>query len=83
MGSSGFLDAESKTFFAGDTLRSDGEFLFEGPTGFTMDVSKSRDAIRKIASLEFDTLLVGHGKPIRPGASAKVREFAETLKVER
>jgi glyoxylase-like metal-dependent hydrolase (beta-lactamase superfamily II) len=83
LGSSGFLDAESKTFFAGDTLRSDGEFLFEGPTGFTMDVSKSRDAIRKIASLEFDTLLVGHGKPIRPGASAKVREFAETLKVER
>jgi glyoxylase-like metal-dependent hydrolase (beta-lactamase superfamily II) len=78
-GSAGFLDEESKSFFSGDTVRSDGKSLFEGPTGFTLDIPRSRDSIRKIATLEFDTLLMGHGKPLRPDASAKVREFALTL----
>jgi glyoxylase-like metal-dependent hydrolase (beta-lactamase superfamily II) len=78
-GSSGFLDTESATFFSGDTVRSDGKSLFEGPTGFSMDVPRSRESIRKIAALEFDTLLVGHGRPLRPDASAKVRAFAGTL----
>lgn len=81
-GSCGFLDEESKIFFAGDTIRSDGESLFEGPAGFTMDVSESRESIRKIAALEFDTLLPGHGKPLRHQASGKVHEFAMTLPIE-
>jgi glyoxylase-like metal-dependent hydrolase (beta-lactamase superfamily II) len=78
-GSIGLLDEASKTFFSGDTIRSDGKSLFEGPTGFSLDVARSRDSIRKIATLEFDTLLVGHGKPLRPGASEKVRAFAARL----
>lgn len=81
LGSSGFLDTESKTFFSGDTIRSDGQSLSEGPTGFSMDVPRSRESIRKMATLEFDTLLVGHGKPLRPDAAAKVRTFAATLPV--
>jgi glyoxylase-like metal-dependent hydrolase (beta-lactamase superfamily II) len=82
-GSSGFLDTELKTFFSGDTIRSDGRSLFEGPTGFTLDVPGSRDSIRKIAMLDFDILLTGHGKPLRPDAAVKVREFAKTLPVQR
>jgi glyoxylase-like metal-dependent hydrolase (beta-lactamase superfamily II) len=78
-GSSGFLDTVSKTFFAGDTIRWDGRTLFEAPAGFTMDVPQSRESIHKIASFEFDTLLTGHGKPLRPDAAAKVRKFAATL----
>jgi glyoxylase-like metal-dependent hydrolase (beta-lactamase superfamily II) len=80
-GSIGLLDEASKTFFAGDMIRSDGTSLSEGPAGFTMDLPRSRESIRKIAMLEFDTLLVGHGKPLRPDAAAKVREFAATLPV--
>jgi glyoxylase-like metal-dependent hydrolase (beta-lactamase superfamily II) len=78
-GSIGLLDESSKTLFAGDTIRSDGKTVSEGPTGFTMDMHQSRESIRKIASLEFDTLLIGHGKPLRPDAAVKVREFAATL----
>jgi glyoxylase-like metal-dependent hydrolase (beta-lactamase superfamily II) len=81
-GSIGLLDEASKTFFSGDTIRSDGTSLSEGPAGFTIDLPRSRVSIRKIASLEFDTLLVGHGKPLRPDAAAKVREFAGTLPVQ-
>jgi len=80
-GSIGLLDEASKTLFAGDLLRWDGTSLSEGLAGFTMDVPASRESIRKIGSLEFDTLLIGHGKPLQPGAAALVRAFAETLPV--
>ncbi|OPX64690.1 MULTISPECIES: MBL fold metallo-hydrolase [unclassified Methanoregula] len=78
-GSAGFLDAETGTLFAGDLLRWDGTTLSEGPAGFTIDIASSRNSIRKIASLPFETLLIGHGKPLRPRAAAKVREFAGSL----
>jgi glyoxylase-like metal-dependent hydrolase (beta-lactamase superfamily II) len=78
-GSIGLLDDASKTLFAGDTIRSDGTSLAESPAGFTMDLPRSRESIRKIASLEFDILLIGHGKPLRPYAAAKVSEFAKSL----
>jgi glyoxylase-like metal-dependent hydrolase (beta-lactamase superfamily II) len=78
-GSIGLLDEESKVFFAGDTIRYNGKTLTPAPPPFTLDPARQDDAIRRIAALEFDTLLVGHGVPLRPGASAKVREFAGTL----
>jgi hydroxyacylglutathione hydrolase len=77
-GSLGLLDEESKVFFAGDTLRYDGKSLSTGPAPFTLDPARERESIRRIAMLDFDTLLVGHGVPLRPGASVQVREFAGT-----
>ena len=82
-GSIGLLDEGSKTLFAGDLLRSDGTTLSEGPGAFSLDVAASRESIGKIALLEFDTLLIGHGKPVRPDAAARVREFAGTLPREK
>lgn len=78
-GSIGLLDEPTGTLFCGDLLRSDGRALSEGPAGFTMDLAASRDSIRKIASLSYETLLVGHGTPLRPRAAAMVREFAGSL----
>jgi glyoxylase-like metal-dependent hydrolase (beta-lactamase superfamily II) len=82
-GSIGLFDEKSKTLFAGDLLRWDGTTLFEGPRAFSMDVAASWESIRKIALLEFDTLLIGHGRPLGPGAVAKVRAFAGTLPPQR
>jgi glyoxylase-like metal-dependent hydrolase (beta-lactamase superfamily II) len=82
-GSIGLMDEASKTLFAGDLLRSDGTTLSEGPGAFSLDVAASRESIGKIALLEFDTLLIGHGKPVRPDAAARVREFAGTLPMEK
>jgi len=78
-GSIGLLDETTGTLFCGDLLRFDGRTLSEGPAGFTMDLAASRDSIRKIAALSYEILLVGHGTPLRPGASARVREFAGSL----
>jgi glyoxylase-like metal-dependent hydrolase (beta-lactamase superfamily II) len=78
-GSIGLFDGETKSFFAGDLLRSDGRTVAEGPAPFTLDLAASHRSIRKIAELDFEILLPGHGVPLRPGASAKVREYAGTL----
>ncbi len=78
-GSIGLYDERTKTFFCGDILRYDGVSLAEGPALFTMDIKGSHQSIRKIATLDFEVLLPGHGVPLRDGASEKVREFAATL----
>jgi glyoxylase-like metal-dependent hydrolase (beta-lactamase superfamily II) len=78
-GSTGLLDEGSKVFFSGDTLRFDGKSVGRGPAFFTMDLAHERESIMRIAGLDFDTLLVGHGVPLHPGAATKVREFADTL----
>jgi glyoxylase-like metal-dependent hydrolase (beta-lactamase superfamily II) len=82
-GSIGLFDKESKTLFAGDLLRWGGTTLSEGPRTFSMDVTASWESVRKIALLEFDTLLIGHGKPLRTGAAAMVRALAGTLPLQR
>jgi glyoxylase-like metal-dependent hydrolase (beta-lactamase superfamily II) len=78
-GSIGLLDERTGTFFAGDILRYDGTSIAEGPAGFTMDLDRSRQSIRKIALLSFSILLPGHGIPLTGDASEKVRAFAATL----
>jgi glyoxylase-like metal-dependent hydrolase (beta-lactamase superfamily II) len=78
-GSIGLIEERSGIFFAGDILRSDGKTITEGPAPFTLDLAASHRSIRKIAALDFGILLPGHGVPFRPGASAKVREYAGTI----
>jgi glyoxylase-like metal-dependent hydrolase (beta-lactamase superfamily II) len=78
-GSVGLLDERTGTFFAGDILRYDGRSIAEGPALFTLDVTGSRQSIQKIALLDFDILLPGHGIPLIGGASGQVREFAQAL----
>jgi glyoxylase-like metal-dependent hydrolase (beta-lactamase superfamily II) len=81
-GSIGLYDERTQTFFCGDILRYNGTSLTEGPALFTTDMPGSHQSIRKIASLDFEILLPGHGVPLRNGAAGKVREFAATLPAE-
>jgi glyoxylase-like metal-dependent hydrolase (beta-lactamase superfamily II) len=78
-GSIGLMDERSKCLFAGDILRYDGEILAAGPAGFSMDPVREQESIRKLARLDFDVLLTGHGAPLRPRAAETVREFAAVL----
>jgi glyoxylase-like metal-dependent hydrolase (beta-lactamase superfamily II) len=77
-GSIGLLDETSKALFSGDIFRSDGSTVTGGPLQFSMDLSAEHKSRLKIAALDFDLLLPGHGVPLRPGASAKVRDFVQT-----
>jgi glyoxylase-like metal-dependent hydrolase (beta-lactamase superfamily II) len=75
-GSICLFDPDSKALFAGDTIRFDGAKIGGAPPQFTQDMDEAERSITMIATLDFDILLSGHGVPLRPGASEKVREFA-------
>jgi glyoxylase-like metal-dependent hydrolase (beta-lactamase superfamily II) len=74
-GSIGLLEESKKAFFSGDIFRSDGSTITGGPLQFTMDPTRERESRKKIAALDFDLLLPGHGVPLRNGASEKVQKF--------
>jgi glyoxylase-like metal-dependent hydrolase (beta-lactamase superfamily II) len=51
--------------------------LNEPPGLFTVDAARNREAARRLAALEPELVLFGHGKPLRD--PAKLRAFAESL----
>jgi glyoxylase-like metal-dependent hydrolase (beta-lactamase superfamily II) len=46
---------------------------------FTQDMPEAAASVRKLASLDFETLVFSHFRPILTGADKKVREFSRTL----
>jgi glyoxylase-like metal-dependent hydrolase (beta-lactamase superfamily II) len=46
---------------------------------FSQDLKEAAASIRKLASLDFETLCFGHFRPILSDAGRKVREFARSL----
>ena len=79
-GSISLLDAERKVMFAGDAIRFMDGKITGSPEQFTLDMDKAKDSIRKISTFDFDILLSGHGQPLMPDASQKVKDFYVTLK---
>lgn len=79
-GSISLHDPDRRTLFVGDAIRFiNGEIL--GPSEeFTMDMQQARRSIEKIAQLDFDTMLCGHGEPLAPYAASRVREFKDLWK---
>jgi len=69
------LDAAGGLFVAGDALSTADGRLGDSNPRFTDDMDQAMASIRKIAGLEFETLLVGHGDPILTGASGLVVAF--------
>jgi len=76
-GSICLFDPASKILFVGDLLRFNGINIEMGP--LPLDTSEVQQSINKIAAIDFDIMLSGHGIPLRPDASVKVREFAKSL----
>ncbi len=50
-----------------------------GPTFFTEDMTEAKRTIAKIAALDFDVAVFGHGKVLRGKANAEFRKLAERL----
>ncbi len=79
-GSISLLDAERKVMFAGDAIRFMDGKIMGSPEQFTLDMDKEKDSIRRISTFDFDILLSGHGQPLMPNASQKVKDYVVTLK---
>lgn len=71
------LDASSRVFVAGDAIV--GQDGGVGPPGeqFTEDMGVAMQSVAKIAELDFDIALFGHGDPVTSGAKAEVATLAD------
>lgn len=78
LGSIALLDPVRGVLFSGDALTFRNGKVTPPPLRFTVDSELARQSIAKIGSLEFDTMLGGHGDPLMPNAASKVREFDRT-----
>jgi glyoxylase-like metal-dependent hydrolase (beta-lactamase superfamily II) len=67
--------------FAGDAVRTDSRGNLKlSPAATTLNVQQALESARKIAGLEFDILLPGHGAPAIGKASTKLKELLAQTK---
>jgi glyoxylase-like metal-dependent hydrolase (beta-lactamase superfamily II) len=70
-----------KLIFVGDALRSDAKGNLKPPSKMlSADIVQAKASVALITGLDFDTLLVGHGAPVKGEASAKVKKLLENWK---
>jgi hydroxyacylglutathione hydrolase len=70
-----------KVIFVGDALTADAKGNPKRPMkALAADMVQAKDSVKMIARLEFDTLLVGHGAPVKGDAAAKVKRLLANWK---
>lgn len=74
-GSISLFSASRKLLMVGDTLNNRFINLRLPPKSVSSNLPQAIDSIKRLSRLDFDTLCVGHGRPIIKGASAKVRQL--------
>jgi len=77
-GSIALLDAERRVMFVGDSVRFNGCKIEGPPEKFTLNPQKAKESIVRLSSFDFDILLSGHGEPLMPNASQRLKEFHVT-----
>jgi glyoxylase-like metal-dependent hydrolase (beta-lactamase superfamily II) len=70
-------DSVLGVLIAGDALTTNDGRPTSPPLGSSEDISEALRSVAKLGMLNFETLLVGHGEPIGPGAAALVGEFLD------
>ena len=79
-GSVSLHDPERKILFVGDTVRFVNGKISGPQERFTPDMQQAVNSVEKISRLDFDVMLSGHGDPLKPNASEKVKELSSSLK---
>lgn len=79
-GSIALYDQERRIIFVGDALRYVNGKISDSPELFSSDSNEAKHSIAKIANLDYDILLSGHGQPLMPNASEKVMKYVSSQK---
>jgi glyoxylase-like metal-dependent hydrolase (beta-lactamase superfamily II) len=79
-GSISLYDSVRRVLFVGDAVRFVHGKIERPPERFTPDMKQAIKSIEKISQLDFDVMLSGHGEPLKPRASDRVKEFYVSLK---
>ncbi len=77
LGHMSVIDHQAGLLVAGDAIFTAEGGVVEGPERFFDDVGQSRQTIKALAQLSFNTLLVGHGDPIEERADTAVAALAD------
>ena len=71
-------DPNASFIVLGDAMVNTGGLA--GPSAqYTADMATANESVKKIAQLQFETALFGHGDPLEGGASAAIAELAAGL----
>jgi glyoxylase-like metal-dependent hydrolase (beta-lactamase superfamily II) len=73
------LDRHGGVLFAGDVATNMSGRIRRPPKPVTPDMPTNEASMRRLAELDFDTVVFGHGKALVGGAAAKFRECAAAL----
>lgn len=79
-GSISLYDPGRSVLFVGDAMRFDQGKVSGPPEWFTLDHEQAVRSIDRISQLNFDVMLSGHGDPLKPDASERVKQFRSPLK---
>lgn len=78
-GSISVRDPVGGLLIAGDAMNgADGGVIGANPR-FSQDMALANESIKKLAALEFETVVFGHGDPVLGGASEQVAALAASL----
>jgi len=78
-GSISLYSEERGILFSGDAIRYLDGRLQGPPEPYTPDMDMAIRSLKKLTGLEYDVLLSGHGMPLMPDASKRVRVFCQAL----
>jgi glyoxylase-like metal-dependent hydrolase (beta-lactamase superfamily II) len=72
------FDTDARVLVAGDALSNSTSGL-QGPMPeFTVDMPTAEESVRKLAALEPQVILLGHGPPVQRDAAAQLRRLASS-----
>lgn len=70
------FDADARVFVAGDAMVGEKGGVGRPGAQFTENMDEALRSVSKVAALDFDIALFGHGEPVTSGAKAKVAALA-------
>lgn len=74
----GVYDATSRVFVAGDAMITENGAPAPPSAQFTEDMDEAMRSIAKVAALDIEIALVGHGDPLTSGTKAALTELANS-----
>jgi len=78
-GSLSLFDERRKLLIAGDACQTEEGTIGPMDDNYNIDPRAHRESIKRLAQLDFEALIVGHGKPFAAGQSMVMRQLASRL----
>jgi len=73
-GSISLMDEGRRLLIAGDAMQTEEGFIGPMSDAYNIDPAMHRQSMMKLAKLDFEAIIVGHGKALKSGSSKMLRE---------